>query len=134
MPAGHSFLWGHLPQMAEAAKTFPATANHDDGILTLAKPFPNGVFLVDTWPFSLPLLVIGTPIATNALQKYSTSLLKPGDVNGPLNTLSSGPSMMTMPEDQWKQWRLLFNPSFSNPTSHNWPRQLLAKCQYFARS
>ncbi|KAL5378516.1 hypothetical protein DPSP01_009097 [Paraphaeosphaeria sporulosa] len=113
MPAEHSFVWGHLLQMAEAQKSFPVTASNDYGIATLAKPFTNGIFLIDTWPFSLPLLVISTPTAANALQKYSTSLLKPADVNGPLNTLCAGPSMMTMPEDQWKQWRLLFNPSFS---------------------
>lgn len=106
-------MWGHLPQMAEAQKALPAGSNHDYGVAALAKPFTNGVFIIDTWPFSLPLLVISTPTAANALQKYSPSLLKPGDVTGPLDTLSAGSSMMTMPEDQWKHWRLLFNPSFS---------------------
>ncbi|KAJ4360314.1 uncharacterized protein N0V89_000875 [Didymosphaeria variabile] len=113
MPSDHSFIWGHLPQMAHAQKAFPATASHDYGVAALAKPFTNGVFIIDTWPFSLPLLVISTPTAANALQKYSSSLVKPEDVNGPLNTLCAGSSMMTMPEDQWKQWRVLFNPSFS---------------------
>ncbi|KAL5414553.1 hypothetical protein PMIN04_008957 [Paraphaeosphaeria minitans] len=113
MPAEHSFVWGHLPQIGEAQKAFPATANKDYGVAALTKPFTNGIVLIDTWPFSLPLLIISTPTAANALQKSSPSLLKPDDVNGPLNTLCAGPSMMTMPEDQWKQWRLLFNPSFS---------------------
>lgn len=99
--------------MAQAQKAFPATASNDYGVAALAKLFTNGIFIIDTWPFSLPLLVVSTPIAANALQKHSASLLKPGDVNGPLNTLCAGPSMMTMPEDKWRQWRLLFNPSFS---------------------
>jgi cytochrome P450 len=113
MPSDHSFIWGHLPQMAQAQKPFPATATNDYGVAALAKPFTNGLCIIDTWPFSLPLLVISTPTAANALQKYSSSLSKPDDVNSPLNTLCTGSSMMTMPEDQWKQWRVLFNPSFS---------------------
>ena len=99
--------------MGEAQKPFPPKANHDYGVAAIAKSFNNGLFYMDTWPFSNPLLVVSTPVAANALQKYSSSLVKPGDVSGPLNTLCAGPSMMTMPEDQWRFWRLLFNPSFS---------------------
>ncbi|KAJ4292034.1 hypothetical protein N0V90_009933 [Kalmusia sp. IMI 367209] len=113
MPADHSFIWGHLPLMAEAQKPYPRTATHDYGVAALGKPFTNGLFYIDTWPFSLPLLVVRTPTAANVLQKYSAGLLKPDDVNGPLDTLCAGSSMMTMKEETWKQWRVLFNPSFS---------------------
>lgn len=113
MPSKHSFIWGHLQHMGEAQNHFPPASNHDYGAALLARPFTNGLFYIDTWPFSVPLLVITTPTAANALQKYSPALPKPEDVNGPLNILCAGPSMMTMPEDQWRQWRLLFNSSFS---------------------
>jgi cytochrome P450 len=113
MPSGHSFLWGHLIHMGDAQKPFPPTASTDYGVVALAKPFTNGLFYIDTWPFSLPLLVVSTPTAANALQKYSPALLKPEDCNTPLDTLCAGSSMMTMPEDSWRQWRALFNPSFS---------------------
>ncbi|KAF1980383.1 cytochrome P450 [Bimuria novae-zelandiae CBS 107.79] len=113
MPVNHSFLWGHLQNLGEIQRSFPATAGIGYTVTELAKPFTNGLFYIDTWPFSDPMLVVNTPTAANALQKYSSALLKPDDVNGPLNTLCAGSSMMTMPEDQWKQWRLLFNPSFS---------------------
>lgn len=114
MPTDHSFLWGHLKQMGEAQKPFPPKAEHGYGVADLAKSYTNGLFYMDTWPFSDPLLIVTTPVAANALQKYNHSLTKPGDVTGPLDTLCAGSSMMTMPEDQWKQWRSLFNPSFSS--------------------
>lgn len=114
MPSGHSFLWGHLQHMGEAQKPYPRTATHDYGVVALGKPFTNGLFYIDTWPFSKPLLVVKSPIPAQALQKYSPGLMKPDDVNVPLDTLCAGSSsMMTMKEETWRHWRGLFNPSFS---------------------
>lgn len=40
-------------------------------------------------------------------------LEKPSILCEPLNTLTGGPSLITMQGPIWKKWRTLFNPGFS---------------------
>lgn len=109
----HGFLLGHLLQAAAATDALPPGIMTDYAVGNMAKSFPDGVFYLDTWPVSPPILVITTPTAANALQKYSPALDKPEDIKGPLNKYCAGPTLMTLDEKSWKTWRAIFNPSFS---------------------
>ena len=56
-------------------------------------------------------MVVTTPSA--AAQVQSFDLDKPSALCVPLDTLTGGPSLITMRGTTWKKWRNLFNPGFS---------------------
>jgi sterigmatocystin biosynthesis cytochrome P450 monooxygenase len=114
MPPGHSKLWGHLKFTAAFMNKLAApSANVDLGIaVNVMRDFPNGVFYADFWPFSIPILCITTPNAAIQLQQYST-WPRPMDVIKPFDQICAGPSLLTMPEEEWRKWRTMFSPSFA---------------------
>lgn len=57
------------------------------------------------------LLVVGNSFA--ASQVEAAFLDKPTAMCSTLEVINGGPSLMTMHESTWKQWRGLFNPGFA---------------------
>ncbi|KAF2107833.1 cytochrome P450 [Lophiotrema nucula] len=112
MAPDHSFLFGHLKYTAEFQKALPESTAINTGIALLHDKYPNGVWYLDVWPFSQPLMVITSPITATQMQKYS-SWIKPVDINDAFMVLCAGNNTFSMTEQEWKPWRSLFNPSFS---------------------
>ncbi|KAF2730628.1 cytochrome P450 monooxygenase [Polyplosphaeria fusca] len=114
MPAGHSKIWGHLVHTDKFMKSLAAPdVAVDVGITAnIMKDHPNGVFYIDFWPFSLPVVCITSPNAAIQMQNYST-WAKPRDVEVPFDQICAGPNMFTMPESSWKRWRAMFSNSFA---------------------
>lgn len=56
-------------------------------------------------------MVVTTPSAAAQVQAFE--LEKPSLLCAPLDTLTGGPSLITMRGPTWKKWRTLFNPGFS---------------------
>jgi len=103
---------GHFLTLKKIFAALPSNATIHTKIAKLAKDFPNGIFYVNMWPFlSRTLLVVSTPHM--ALQVQEANLEKPPDLRKPLDTLTGGPSLITMQGNAWKTWRSLFNPGFN---------------------
>lgn len=69
-------------------------------------------FYLDFWPFSRTILVVSSPHAAfQVTQKYN--LPKPRLLQDYFLPITGGPNLFTMPEEQWKPWRDIFNPGFS---------------------
>jgi len=103
---------GHFLTLKKVFTALPSNATIHAKIARLAKEFPGGIFYINMWPFlSRTLVVVSTPSA--ALQVQEANLEKPPDLREPLDTLTGGPSLITMEGTAWKTWRSLFNPGFS---------------------
>lgn len=76
--------------------------------------FSNGVYYLDMWPFFGPLLVCTSlNAAVDAAQKTATAPKKPNSLVRWFKPIAGGPNLFTMEEDEWKSWRGIFNPGFS---------------------
>jgi cytochrome P450 len=113
MPPDHSFLFGHLAVADEVMKSLPPFTTFDIGFGKLGREkFPNGIFMLDLWPFDYRLFIISSPQIAVQVEKHNM-VLKPDDIIKSFDLLATGPTLITMDEKRWKPWRKLFSPSFS---------------------
>lgn len=106
-----SFTTGHLGTVKAASSALPRRATMHTMMRKISEKFPGGVFYINLWPFSGTWAVITSPRVASQVQ--ALNLCKPDILRGPLDTITGGPSLMTLGGDAWKQWRNLFNPGFS---------------------
>ncbi|KAF2253716.1 cytochrome P450 monooxygenase [Trematosphaeria pertusa] len=113
VPSGYSFLWGHLGLIASLKSQHPPDAITDVAVAQLARDFPGGLFYLDFWPFSYGHLVIASGQVAAQMEKHEVDLPHGDDIDKPLDVMCGGRSLVTMSGDVWRQWRKLFNSSFS---------------------
>ena len=107
-----SVFTGHFDVLRDHMRTLPRDCTIHTVFAQIAQAFPNGMFYVDLWPFSRPLLIVTS--AAGAVQMQDAELDKPHDIKKPLETLIGGKSLLTMYGASWKTWRGLLNPGFSS--------------------
>jgi cytochrome P450 len=110
MPHWHP-VFGHLKALKENSLNLPRNASSHVTFMQLSRSFSMGIFYVDLYPFSYPLIVVFSPFL--ASQVESLDLTKPNDIYGKVDAITDGPSLLTMHGDIWKRWRKMFNPGFS---------------------
>lgn len=108
----HNFFFAHLLVLKRHMSRLPRDSTTNTIFLELSKDFPAGVFYVDLWPITRPMLVVNTLDTVTQLQ--NAPLDKPPEINSAVVDLCGGPSLFTMQEHPWKYWRRLFNPGFSS--------------------
>lgn len=106
-----SLLTGHLGALKQTIDGMPPNATLHSIMLKLSQKFRSGMFYINMWPFSGTWLVVATP--SGAAQIQSLNLSKPNILRRPLETITGGPSLMSMHGETWKRWRALFNPGFN---------------------
>jgi cytochrome P450 len=102
---------GHFGTLKEIMNGLPSNTTIHAVISQISKRFPTGIFYLNLWPFGRTLLVVTTP--SGAAQVQDLNLSKPDILCKPLDTLTGGPSLMSMHGATWKRWRSLFNSGFS---------------------
>nr|AAC49203.1 putative p450 monooxygenase [Aspergillus nidulans] len=106
-----SLLTGHFGALKQTIDGMPPNATLHSIMLKLSQKFRSGMFYINMWPFSGTWLVVATP--SGAAQIQSLNLSKPNILRRPLETITGGPSLMSMHGETWKRWRALFNPGFN---------------------
>lgn len=104
-------LAGHFLALKGILMHLPTNTTMHTTMHQLSKQFPSGIFYVNLWPFFGNILVVTTP--SGQAQVQALELGKPPILCEPLDTLTGGPSLITMRGATWKKWRTLFNPGFS---------------------
>ncbi|RMJ28726.1 Cytochrome P450 [Aspergillus sp. HF37] len=104
-------LAGHFAALQQAIQSMPPNATLHSVMLKLSRQFPSGIFYINMWPFSGTWMIVTTPSAASQIQKLN--LAKPAILRRPLETITGGPSLISMHGETWKQWRSLFNPGFN---------------------
>ncbi|KAB8203755.1 cytochrome P450 [Aspergillus parasiticus] len=106
-----SLLAGHFGTLKKTIQGMPSDATLHSIMLKISQQFSSGIFYINMWPFSGTWVVVSTPSAASQIQKLN--LTKPVILRRPLETVTGGPSMMSMHGETWKKWRALFNPGFN---------------------
>ncbi|OJD29357.1 cytochrome p450 [Diplodia corticola] len=115
-----SWVAGHMLAASPFLEKLPPDAVFNYSVAELARAHPEEkMFYLDFWPINDPFLIVLDPQAATELIKSPTAP-KPTSVAAALHCLTGGPNLFTMPDDQWKFWRSVFNPAFS-------PMQMLAQ-------
>ncbi|KAF4634131.1 hypothetical protein G7Y89_g3984 [Cudoniella acicularis] len=111
----HSMIFGHLLTMKPFIDKLPSDAHPVYYFGQVAKEeFPRGVYYLDMWPFFGPLLICTSLNATvDATQRTALSIKKPDSLIRWFQSIAGGPNLFTMEEDEWRSWRSIFNPGFS---------------------
>ncbi|KAL4789090.1 cytochrome P450 [Aspergillus venezuelensis] len=105
-------LSGHFSILKQTIQSMPLNATLHSIMLEISKRFSSGMFYINMWPFSGTWLVVATPSAASQIQ--SLNLTKPDILRRPLETITGGPSLISMHGETWKRWRALFNPGFNS--------------------
>ncbi|KAH8894133.1 cytochrome P450 [Thozetella sp. PMI_491] len=105
-------LAGHLLALKESVEKMPPNTVMHNVFHHISKQFPSGIFYVNLWPFSRTLLVVTTPSAASQVESFN--LRAGSDIVIPIETITGGPSLMTLPiGPEWKKWRRMFSVGFS---------------------
>jgi cytochrome P450 len=117
----HSAIWGHLEVIGKLMSTLPADA-HGDYMQILIQNnwkelFPNcrscpPVFIVDTWPFTTPIIITVHPDVTSQYTQ-EVSRVKPKEQKRFWYPLTQNLDLASMEGDTWKGWRKKLSPGFS---------------------
>ncbi|KAI9818467.1 MAG: hypothetical protein M1827_000526 [Pycnora praestabilis] len=109
----HHPIFGHIPIMGRMRQIVPKDL-HPHALMTAVQHEYNlgNLFYLDLWPLAEPLLIIGDPQMA-ALVTQSRSLPKHPDLRMFLLPLAGEKNMITMEGEEWKFWRSIFNPGFS---------------------
>ncbi|XRM37487.1 hypothetical protein ABZX51_000956 [Aspergillus tubingensis] len=113
MPAGWSWLTGHMLVLSDYVNSLPDDANVVLATQELASEYTDTeIFLLDVWPMSPAQYIVFYPeAASQATNKFNL----PKTVIQPrfMQPITGGPSMISMGNAEWKAWRSIFNPGFS---------------------
>lgn len=111
MPDTHP-IFGHLLLLKKAAASLPADTIMHNIVWKIAREcFPGGAYYLHLWPFSQTLLIVAD--AHMASQMEGLGLGKGDNIVKPIETITGGPSLLTMEGATWKRWRRLFSNGFS---------------------
>ncbi|MCJ1337985.1 hypothetical protein MMC09_003269 [Bachmanniomyces sp. S44760] len=110
----HNPIFGHLTLVGATLAPLPSDAHRHyiaDGIRR-AYPDLGPTYYIDTWPFGPPMLVLQEPSALyQATQEHS--LRKYSLLENYIRPLTGGGDLLIMEGKEWKTWRAIFNPGFS---------------------
>lgn len=110
----HNMIWGHLLAVKPTIDGLPNDAHPCYMFGEVSRKF-SGLYYLDLWPFSPPfLMVTSATAAAQATQHTQTALNRPLALQDWFLPITGGPTLFDMPEAEWKSWRALFNPGFSN--------------------
>jgi cytochrome P450 len=114
MPPHHPVL-GHLKLVAGIMSQIPSDVHghvlpHQ---IELLLPDLGPVFYIDTWPFGPPILAVAGPNQAYQITQ-SHSLPKFYALREYLRPMTGGSDLVTMEGTEWKSWRNIFSPGFSN--------------------
>lgn len=114
MPPHHPLL-GHLKIVAGIMSRVPGDVHGHILPYQVQRQFPGlgQMFYLDTWPFSLQMLVVAAPDpAYQFIQSHS--LPKSYTLGEYMHPITGGNNLVTMEGNEWKTWRNIFNPGFSS--------------------
>ncbi|KAK4213585.1 sterigmatocystin biosynthesis P450 monooxygenase StcS [Rhypophila decipiens] len=112
----HSFLFGHLLYFNKFIERLPIGAHHHYPAAIIAREvFPHtGAYYLDLWPFGDLFITIFSPQITTEITQTNTPLTceRPSIIRQWFKTITGGPTIFDMGEEEWRPWRAIFNKGF----------------------
>jgi len=106
-------IFGHLTALPPLLSQLPKRAQQSASFGILARDFrETGIFYLDLWPFSYPMIVVNTPdLADQVCHQYD--LEKPDSLLYFFKPITGGLGLFMMNGEKHKSSRALFTPGFS---------------------
>jgi cytochrome P450 len=109
-----SWVFGHLAYFRRYQKRYPSDLFVSVIVSKMCAEFRDtDLFYLDLWPFSAMILIVNDPEVAMHISSgkhvYSKSRIYPNLID----PLIGGPNILTMDGEEWKKWRTIFNPAFS---------------------
>ncbi|KAK3379186.1 cytochrome P450 [Lasiosphaeria ovina] len=131
----HSYFWGHLIVMGKAMSRIPGDANGTLLMHFLLKDFPefeeHGAVYIDSWPIVQPLVFVFNPEMISTFTQIR-SLPKSPDMRAEFRPWTKNLDLVTLDGPEWKRWRSIFNPSFSNKNLTSLAPAMLKEIRIFS--
>ncbi|KAH7007795.1 cytochrome P450 [Macrophomina phaseolina] len=108
-----NWIFGGLLTLKKYMDMFPVDADTKYALTEMAWKSDRGGVYVDLWPFTLPILLISSPFLAAQVNVQNTNARRFPGANEGIERITGGPTMLTLPDIHWKQWRTVFNPGFS---------------------
>lgn len=110
----YSMAWGHLLTVKPIMDSLPDDA-HPFYVFSQAGRGFSGLYYLDLWPFSPPFLMVTSATAAAQVTQHTTlAFNRPLALQDWFHPITGGPTLFDMAEKEWKPWRAIFNPGFSN--------------------
>ncbi|KAJ5938110.1 hypothetical protein N7454_004452 [Penicillium verhagenii] len=109
-----NWVTGHLLVLQQYVDRLPADAFVQLAMQDLALEYKDTeIFLMDFWPIYPPFFIVFDPDA--AVQISTKHVLPKLDLHlAMMKPIVGGPNLHSMSGQEWKEWRAIFNPGFSN--------------------
>lgn len=109
-----NWFFGHLLALKHYTDRFPSDTFITTAIRDMAKDFTQtDLFYLDLWPFSTPVLVVCE--ADAAMQATTKNPFPKADsFNIVFEPIMGGPNLLSMNDQEWKEWRSLLSPGFGS--------------------
>ncbi|PMD36237.1 cytochrome P450 [Hyaloscypha variabilis F] len=128
----HHPLWGHLPVMAEMARSLPLDAGPQYYAHYIRTKYDLGdFFYLDLWPLALPQLVITHPDLAVQIAQSKTTFDKGPLVHQYLTPLLGEKAMVSANGQDWKVSRRLFTPGMLHGNLLQHIPECVDDCQIF---
>jgi cytochrome P450 len=109
-----NWVFGHLLALKPYSDRFPSDTFITMTIRDMAKDFANtDMFYLDLWPFTTPVLCVCEADAANQATTKNP-FPKADSFNVVFEPIMGGPNLLSMNDQEWKEWRALFNPGFGS--------------------
>ncbi|KAF2108194.1 putative N-alkane-inducible cytochrome P450 [Lophiotrema nucula] len=113
MPPWNPIL-GHLPILPSVLAKLPKGAMQAYMFEIISKEFEasDGLYYIDLWPFSMPMMIISDPLIANQIC-IEYDLGKPEMLKPFFKPIVGGEGMFIMNGERWKRSAVLFAPGFA---------------------
>jgi cytochrome P450 len=109
-----NWVFGHLLVLKEYTDRHPADTFITTSIRDMARDFSEtDMFYLDLWPFTTPVLCVCEADAANQATTKNP-FPKADSFNVVFEPIMGGPNLLSMNDQEWKQWRALLNPGFGS--------------------
>ncbi|KAF2655142.1 cytochrome P450 [Lophiostoma macrostomum CBS 122681] len=109
-----SWVFGHLMVFRQCQNCYPSDAFAPVVMRKICADFyQTDMFYLDLWPFNTTMLIINDPEVAKQISSAKPPFPKPAMFGAVVDPIAGGPNLLTMNGPQWKEWRSVFNPAFS---------------------
>lgn len=109
-----NWVFGHLLVLKKYTDRHPADTFITTSIRDMARDFSDtDLFYLDLWPFTTPVLCVCEADAANQATTKNP-FPKADSFNVVFEPIMGGPNLLSMNDQEWKEWRALMNPGFGS--------------------
>lgn len=123
---------GHVGFLLKCIKKLPKDVTQTANFRVISQNFKNsdGLYYIDLWPFSVPMLIVSTPEMGNQVA-VEYDLPKPDSLRQFFQPIVGGLGMFLMNGPEWKRSHSLFAPGFAEGVVLGYTAYILKEAEIY---